>query len=127
MDSLDGQPAIRFVVYFEFNDFGLNSHAFESIDRVIGHLKRTPSEFTVEIKGYTDSVGDDHYNNWLSRERAKMVLKYMNSRGVPVDLMKAKAYGKDNPVADNADPSKAWLNRRAEIVVHAKEAVANGQ
>jgi outer membrane protein OmpA-like peptidoglycan-associated protein len=127
MDSLDGQPAIRFVVYFEFNDYGLNSHAFESIDRVIGHLKRTPSEFTVEIKGYTDSVGDDHYNNWLSRERAKMVLKYMNSRGIPVELIKAKAYGKDNPVADNSDPSKAWLNRRAEIVVHGKETLANGQ
>jgi outer membrane protein OmpA-like peptidoglycan-associated protein len=127
MDSLDGQPAIRFVVYFEFNDYGLNSHAFESIDRVIGHLKRTPSDFTVEIKGYTDSVGNDHYNNWLSRERATMVLKYMNSRGVPAEAMKAKAYGKDNPVADNADPSKAWLNRRAEIVVHAKETLANGQ
>ncbi|HXB33567.1 MAG TPA: OmpA family protein [Puia sp.] len=126
MDSLDGQPAIRFVVYFEFNDFGLNSHAFESIDRVIGHLKRTPAEFTVEIKGYTDSVGDDHYNNWLSRERAKMVLKYMNSRGIPVELITAKAYGKDDPVADNSDPSKAWLNRRAEIVVHAKETLANG-
>lgn len=127
MDSLDGQPAIRFVVYFEFNDFGLNSGAFSSIDRVIGHLKKTPSEFTVEIKGYTDSVGNDHYNNWLSRERATMVLKYMNSRGIPVELMKAKAYGKDNPVADNADPSKAWLNRRAEIIVHAKETLANGQ
>jgi outer membrane protein OmpA-like peptidoglycan-associated protein len=127
MDSLDGQPAIRFVVYFEFNDFGLNSGAFASIDRVIGHLKKTPSEFSVEIKGYTDSVGNDHYNNWLSRERATMVLKYMNSRGIPVELMKAKAYGKDNPVADNADPSKAWLNRRAEIIVHAKETLANGQ
>jgi outer membrane protein OmpA-like peptidoglycan-associated protein len=126
MDSLDGQPIIRFVVYFEFNDFGLNSGAFESIDRVIGHLKKTPNEFSVEIKGYTDSVGNDHYNNWLSRERAKMVLKYMNSRGIPVDLMQAKAYGKDNPVADNADPSKAWLNRRAEIIVHAKT-LANGQ
>jgi len=29
-------------------------------------------------------------------------------------------------VADNADPSKAWLNRRAEIIVHAKS-VADGQ
>ena len=127
MDSLDGKPVIRFVVYFEFNDFGLNTSAFSSIDRVISHLKRTPNEFMVEIKGYTDSVGNDHYNNWLSRERATMVLKYMNSRGIPADLMKAKAYGRDNPVADNADPSKAWLNRRAEIVVHAKEALANGQ
>jgi len=125
MDSLDGKPAIRFVVYFEFNDFGLNSSAFESIDKVIGHLRRTPNQFTVEIKGYTDSVGNDHYNNWLSRERAKMVLKYMNSRGIPAELMQAKAYGKDDPVADNSDPSKAWLNRRAEIIVHARESLAN--
>src|SRR6201995_5364499 len=115
MDSLDGQPVIRFVVYFEFNDFGLNGRAFESIDRVVRHLQGTANEFSVEIKGYTDSIGNDHYNNWLSRERAKMVLTYMNSRGIPVELMKAKAYGRDNPVADNANPSTAWLNRRAEI------------
>ena len=127
MDSLDGRPIIRFVVYFEFNDYGLNTQAFDHIDRVIGHLKRTPNEFNVEIKGYTDSIGNDHYNNWLSRERAKMVLSYMNSRGIPVELMQAKAYGKDSPVADNSDPNKAWLNRRAEIIVHAKEGLANGQ
>ena len=60
----------------------------------------------------------------LSRRRAKMVLDYMNSRGVPVDLMKAKAYGRDNPVADNSDPNKAWLNRRAEIIIHPKNDLA---
>jgi outer membrane protein OmpA-like peptidoglycan-associated protein len=124
MDSLDGRPVIRFVVYFEFNDYGLNTKAFGNIDKVIGHLRRSPNEFSVEIKGYTDSVGDDHYNNWLSRERAKMVLTYMNSRGIPVEFMKAKAYGKDNPVADNGDPNTAWLNRRAEIIVHEKGALA---
>jgi outer membrane protein OmpA-like peptidoglycan-associated protein len=124
MDSLDGRPVIRFVVYFEFNDYGLNSKAFGNIDKVISHLRRSPNEFSVEIKGYTDSVGGDHYNNWLSRERAKMVLSYMNSRGIPVEYMKAKAYGKDDPVADNGDPNTAWLNRRAEIIVHEKGALA---
>jgi outer membrane protein OmpA-like peptidoglycan-associated protein len=124
MDSLEGRPVIRFVVYFEFNDYGLNTKAFNNIDKVIGHLRRSPNEFSVEIKGYTDSVGGDHYNNWLSRERAKMVLSYMNSRGIPVEYMKAKAYGKDDPVADNGDPNTAWLNRRAEIVVHEKGALA---
>jgi outer membrane protein OmpA-like peptidoglycan-associated protein len=120
IDSLDGKPTLHFVVYFEFNDYGLNTRAFGAIDKVIAHLKRSP-EFTVEIKGYTDSVGSDHFNNLLSRKRAKMVLDYMNSRGVPSELMKAKAYGKDNPVADNSDPNQAWLNRRAEIIIHRKE------
>ena len=124
IDSLDGKPVIRFVVYFEFNEYGLNSKAFGSIDKVIGHLRKSNDEFTVEIKGYTDSVGTDQYNNFLSRKRAKMVLDYMNSRGVPANLMQAKAYGSDNPVADNSDPNQAWLNRRAEIIVHKKEGLA---
>ena len=125
IDSLDGKPTLHFVVYFEFNEYGLNSKAFGNIDKIIGHLNHSP-EFTVEIKGYTDSVGSDPYNNMLSRKRAKMVLDYMNSRGVPAELMKAKAYGKDDPVGDNSDPNQAWLNRRAEIIIHRKE-VATAQ
>jgi len=54
-----------------------------------------------------------------------MVLDYMNSRGVPTELMKAKAYGSDSPVADNSDPNQAWLNRRAEIIVHPKDQLAS--
>ncbi|WP_431210506.1 OmpA family protein [Puia sp. P3] len=124
IDSLDGKPVLRFVVYFEFNEYGLTSRAFGAIDKVISHLKRSSNEFNVEIKGYTDSVGSNSFNNVLSRRRAKMVLDYMNSRGYRPSLMKAKAYGSDNPVADNSDPNQAWLNRRAEIIVHQKEGIA---
>ncbi|HEY4286733.1 MAG TPA: OmpA family protein [Puia sp.] len=123
IDSLDGKPVLRFVVYFEFNEYGLTTKAFNNIDKVIGHLRNT-SEFNVEIKGYTDSIGTNSYNNMLSRRRAKMVLDYMNSRGVPTELMKAKAYGSDDPVGDNKDPNQAWLNRRAEIIIHQKEFTA---
>ena len=119
VDTINGVPVIRFVVYFEFNEYGLNSKAFASIDRVIGHLRQKP-DLSIEIKGYTDDVGTESYNNFLSRRRAKMVLDYLNSRGVPSELMKAKAYGSDNPVADNKNPNQAWLNRRAEIIVHEK-------
>jgi outer membrane protein OmpA-like peptidoglycan-associated protein/outer membrane protein W len=123
IDSLDGKPVLRFVIYFEFNEYGLTTKAFNNIDKVIGHLRKT-TEFSVEIKGYTDSIGTNSYNNMLSRRRAKMVLDYMNSRGVPTELMKAKAYGSDNPVGDNRDPNQAWLNRRAEIIIHQKEFAA---
>jgi outer membrane protein OmpA-like peptidoglycan-associated protein len=118
-DTINGEPVIRFIVYFEFNEYSLTTKAFNSIDKVMAHLRDKPN-LAIEIKGYTDDVGTDQYNNFLSRRRAKMVLDYMNSRGVPSELMKAKAYGSDNPVADNNDPNQAWLNRRAEIIVHEK-------
>ncbi len=119
-DSIDGKPVVRFMVYFEFNEYSLTSKAFGSIDKVLARLKHY-SNLTIEIKGYTDSVGTNSFNNFLSRRRANMVKDYLNSRGVPAELMKAKAYGSDNPVADNSDPNQAWLNRRAEIIVHPKE------
>lgn len=124
IDSVDGKPVIRFVVYFEFNEYGLNSKAFDNVDKIIQHLKKAQDFTIVEIKGYTDSVGSDPYNNYLSRRRAKMILDYMNSRGIPTEIMKAKAYGRDNPVADNSDPNKAWLNRRAEIIIYKKQDLA---
>ncbi|MHA4806730.1 OmpA family protein [Flavitalea flava] len=120
VDTVDGRPVIRFRVYFEFNEYSLNTKAFTSIDKVISHLKSKSNIASVEIKGYTDDVGTDQYNNFLSRRRAKMVLDYMNSRGMPSELMQAKAYGSDDPVADNKDPNTAWLNRRAEIIVRLK-------
>jgi outer membrane protein OmpA-like peptidoglycan-associated protein len=119
-DSIDGKPVVRFMVYFEFNEYSLTSKAFGSIDKVLARLKHY-SNLTIEIKGYTDSVGTNSFNNFLSRRRANMVKDYLNSRGVPAELIKAKAYGSDNPVADNSDPNQAWLNRRAEIIVHPKE------
>jgi len=119
VDTINGLPVVRFVVYFEFNEYALNSKAFGTIDKVLSHLREKPN-LTLEIKGYTDDIGSNQYNNFLSRRRAKMVLEYMNSRGVPSDYMKAKAYGSDNPVADNKDPNQAWLNRRAEIIVFEK-------
>lgn len=120
MDTVNGLPVIKFVIYFEFNEYSLTSRAFSSIDKVIDHLRHARGNFAVEIKGYTDDIGTNEYNNFLSRRRAKMVYDYMNSRGVPAELMKAKAYGSDNPVADNKDPNSAWLNRRAEIRVREK-------
>ena len=120
IDTINGRPVIRFVIYFEFNEYSLTSKAFNGIDRVIDRLMNQASSYYVEIKGYTDSVGTDAYNNFLSRRRAKMVMEYMNSRGVPSDMMKAKAYGRDNPVGDNNDPNQAWLNRRAEIIISEK-------
>src|SRR5258708_133348 len=119
VDTLNGEPVIRFIVYYKFNEYSLTSKAFNSIDKVMAHLRDKPN-LAIEIKGYTDDIGTDQYNNFLSRRRAKQVLDYMNSRGVPSELMKAKAYGSDNPVADNKDPNQAWLNRRAEIIVHEK-------
>ncbi|MDR3715731.1 MAG: OmpA family protein [Puia sp.] len=119
-DTVDGRPVIKFVVYFEFNEYAMTTRAFSTIDRIIGQLRKNPA-LVAEVKGYTDNVGTAEYNNFLSRKRAQSVFDYLNSKGIPSDKMSSQYFGKDNPVADNDNPNTAWLNRRAEIIVHVKD------
>jgi len=123
VDTVDGRPIVRFVIYFEFNQYDLNSNAFDRIDKVIARIRKDKN-LLVDIRGYTDNVGTNEFNIFLSKKRAQIVFDYMNSRGVPSDRMLSRFYGKENPVADNSNPNTAWLNRRAEIVIREKDAKA---
>jgi outer membrane protein OmpA-like peptidoglycan-associated protein len=119
VDTVNGKPAIRFVIYFYYKDYSLTSRAFATVDKVIAQLKRNPGK-VAEVKGYTDNVGSTEYNNYLSMRRAQMAFDYMNRRGVPGDRVIVSYYGKEYPVADNT-AANAWLNRRVEIIVHDKD------
>jgi len=119
VDTVNGKPALKFIIYFYYKDYSLTSRAFATVDKVIAQLKRDPKK-VVEVKGYTDNVGSTEYNNYLSMRRAQMAFDYMNSRGVPTERMIVSYYGKEYPVAENT-PANAWLNRRVELVVHDKD------
>lgn len=119
VDTINGKPAIKFVIYFYYKDYSLTSRAFATVDKVIQQLKRNPGK-VAEVKGYTDNVGSTDYNNYLSMRRAQMTFDYMNTRGVPPNRVIVSYYGKEYPVADNT-PANAWLNRRVEIIVHDKD------
>ncbi len=119
VDTVDGRPVYRFYVYFEFNQYALNSKAFETVDRAIGELMQNKG-MRILINGYTDDVGTVPQNNFISRKRSQMVFDYMNSRGIGSERMVPKFFGKDNPVASNESPNTSWLNRRVEIIVQDK-------
>ncbi len=119
VDTVDGKPQTKFVVYFYYDDYSITSKAFQTIDKIIAQMKRYPN-YIVDIKGYTDNVGSQEFNLKLSKRRAQMIFDYMNSRGVPSERLMMLWYGKEDPVADNADPNKIWLNRRAEIILKEK-------
>ena len=119
VDTINGKPALKFVIYFYYKDYSLTSRAFATVDKVIQQLKRNPGK-VAEVKGYTDNVGSTDYNNYLSMRRAQMAFDYMNTRGIPADRVIVSYYGKEYPVADNT-PANAWLNRRVEIIIHDKD------
>lgn len=71
--------------------------------------------FQFEIAGYTDAVGSEKYNLWLSGERAAAVVDYI-TRNYDVDPSRVQAVGHgEAQLANAADPASSE-NRRVEVL-----------
>ncbi len=72
-----------------------------------------------EVAGHTDDLPihtSRFPSNWdLSVARAVEVVRYLESRGVPGERLKAVGYGSSRPIYPNDDEAHRILNRRVEI------------
>ena len=99
--------------------FATNSHQLEEssipeLDRWVEFLKGRV-DITIELGGHTDSVGDETYNQQLSKKRAKEIAKYLINNGIDVLRIVAAGFGESKPVADNSTAEGRQRNRRVEI------------
>ncbi len=69
----------------------------------------------VEIGGHTDSSGSHAFNVKLSQSRAQTVVDELIARGIPADLITAKGFGPDVPIASNDTDEGKAENRRTTI------------
>jgi len=77
------------------------------------------SDKMVTIGGHTDSVGKAAYNVDLSQRRAGAVLQYLQNAGISSELLEAKGFGEDQPVADNGNAAGRAQNRRITFEIRA--------
>lgn len=103
-------------VLFDFNKYTLRPAAREKLAKISGIILSHPG-LTLEVDGYTDSVGSEDYNLKLSEQRAGGVRDYLLGEGIAPDNITARGFGKDNPVASNDTGAGRQRNRRVEMVV----------
>ena len=65
----------------------------------------------------TDNTGNASANQKLSQARADAVARQLVDDGVGKDVLTAKGYGQDKPVADNGTEEGRAKNRRIEFTV----------
>ena len=107
-------------IYFDFDKSILRSVHKQELERTAIMLKRMPN-LQLFIEGHTDQRGSDDYNVSLSERRAKVVMDYLNNRGVETNRMEYQWFGETRPVHDcnsvTCTPEMHQLNRRTELRV----------
>jgi len=103
-------------VLFATGQANLLPGAASHLERLVSFLNKYPSR-TVEIDGFTDSVGGEDYNLGLSQRRADSVRGYLQTQGIDASRITTSGKGESNPVADNASASGRQQNRRVEVVI----------
>jgi len=102
-------------VTFENNQAELKPESETILEKTFLELKNDPT-LTIEIRGYTDNVGDADYNQKLSQKRAETVRLWLVKKGIDALRIKAVGFGANNPIADNSTVTGRTQNRRIEII-----------
>lgn len=103
-------------ITFGFNSSDVNAKFYSVLDKVASTLNAY-DQTTVNVAGYTDSIGSESYNMKLSKERADSVAQYLQSRGVNGQRLNAVGYGESRPVDTNETEAGRANNRRVEITL----------
>jgi outer membrane protein OmpA-like peptidoglycan-associated protein len=122
VDRLKATPTPRGLVLtlgdvlFDTGRAQLNPGSGRKLDQLAQFLTDHP-ERRVQIDGFTDSIGTDSYNQYLSQQRADAVKSALMSRGIDPQRIGSQGYGKGFPVATNEESGGRQLNRRVEVVI----------
>lgn len=114
-------------VLFDLNKSNLKPAGKDALDKLFSDIKAQNAKYaTLNVKGHTDRLGSDKYNQKLSEARAKTVADYLISKGADKNAVTAVGLGETASVTGNTcDKIKAKAklvsclapDRRVEIEV----------
>lgn len=118
--EMRGLDAMRFpsVALFPRRSGELTEQGKQLIEK---HREEAREQFKrasyVEIIGHTDDVGDDHYNQELSEQRAQSVFNHLMETGLDVNKVAVIGMGEKMPIASNQTEEGRAENRRVEVLL----------
>jgi outer membrane protein OmpA-like peptidoglycan-associated protein len=112
-------------VLFEFNKSNIEADNIVELSKIYDYLNDDNTS-TLIITGYTDSKGDESYNQKLSEARSLRAKKYFIIKGISEKRIVAVGKGENNPVSGNTNsdgsdnPEGRKQNRRIEFEAYKK-------
>ena len=110
-------PKFAGIVLYKTNSYAIEDIFRKDLDDLIKILKQYP-DLRIDLRGHTDNVGSEYYNDKLSDNRAKSVKAYLVANGIGEDRISVNGLGERFPRVPNSSDNNKSLNRRTEIAVY---------
>lgn len=108
-------------IYFDLNSSFIQKESYPVLEKLKDFLNDNP-DVKVELSAHTDCLGEDKYNLWLSKRRAKSSREYLVNAGISPERIESKGYGEQRMIVKDCelqkkDDSEAQKNRRVEVKI----------
>jgi outer membrane protein OmpA-like peptidoglycan-associated protein len=106
------------LIYFGFDQskFKPDPQTDNSVSEFKAWLEKYPSSMLM-VTGHTDLVGTAEYNNKLGLERAEVVSRYVEDKGINANRLIVESKGSSEPAADYITADGRAKNRRTEVSI----------
>ncbi len=111
------RPRLDLHVHFASGAHELDARARRDLDRVAEALQDgRMREMRFTVSGHTDDVGDESYNDGLSLQRARSVVRYLTGeQGIDPQRFATEHHGETRPLVADTTREARKLNRRVEF------------
>ena len=101
-------------IYFGGGSWYIDGEQIDKLSEFVKTLENL-SMYTITVISHTDNIGGVEYNNWLSAQRSKAVIRELLLMEVGLEQIISDDRGQLNPLYDNRLPQGRQMNRRVDI------------
>lgn len=114
--AVEPAPSRKFTLFFESGTATLTPDSTKEISSIVSTSQRRRA-INISIRGHTDSVGSDVFNNKLAMERAEGVKAVVLQHGINPELISVSSHGKTDPAFPTPDGVAELRNRRVDVII----------
>ena len=112
MAYLDSGGEVPAKIYFDYNEYNLDSMDEDTLNLQANWLDENPSKYLL-IEGHCDERGTREYNLALGERRSNATRNYLISMGISPDRISTVSFGKERPDIEGSYEDAWHLNRRS--------------
>jgi peptidoglycan-associated lipoprotein len=103
-------------LHFASGQVAVQRGDLKHLDAAVTWLRANPTHLVI-LEGYTDVAGPRAANLALAQRRAKWVMDYLVSKGVPASRITVVSRGEDGTLCADKNPACQGRNRRVHFLV----------